>query len=441
MLHLFFNVYSTIQEILMPRKELTEAAAIDSQVLTIQLPGLEDMDSGKDQRQVDLLKEISKKLTTLVNGVKDIKSSLKDLKEQTVAKTVVPAPDESNGQIGETLEQIRNYLERLSEPQHEPAVIQESTTTGILIEEEALRLKSRISNIWDINQKSRRLAYWQSYRNQNIANKYTEWSELDTVILPQWLQMKAIPNESTNLTKRREKQVLDNLKAEIELLQLRHENQEGKYQGIDEKMKAEISKLATGERRNTLIKLWEEDCKRNELISQKRWEDKNAPWFVKYENSFRKKHENKNPYIKIGDENDGAKTYAEVVANSTQRAPQQRPNNLEGRQEPPTNLRAENVRNQRPTSQRAQQPPRQGLSDKNRGTWTPNAENQGPNRASVPSPPMRNDEILTDSETRRTRNNDQQSFLGLGRGRGRGRGRVRGQSRGRGRSRGRTPRY
>ena len=73
MLHLLFNVYSTIQEILMPRKELTEAAAIDSQVLTIQLPGLEDMDSGKDQTQVDLLKEISKKLTTLVNGVKDIK--------------------------------------------------------------------------------------------------------------------------------------------------------------------------------------------------------------------------------------------------------------------------------------------------------------------------------------------------------------------------------
>ena len=47
--------------------------------------------------------------------------------------------------------------------------------------------------------------------------------------------MKAIPNESTNLAKRREKQILDNLKAEIELLQLRYENHEGIYQGIDEK--------------------------------------------------------------------------------------------------------------------------------------------------------------------------------------------------------------
>ena len=151
--------------------------------------------------------------------------------------------------------------------------------------------------------------------------------------------MKTIPNESPNLTKRREKQILDKLKSEIELLRLRHENQEGRYQGIDEKMKAEISKLATGERRNTLTQLWEEDCTRNELISQKRWEDKNVPWFVKCENMFRKKHENNNPYIKIGDENDGAKTYAEVVSDSTQRPSQPRPNNLEGRQKPPTNLR------------------------------------------------------------------------------------------------------
>ena len=163
------------------------------------------MDSGKDQTQVDFLREISEKLTTLVNGVKDIKSRLKDLNEQTVAKTVVPAPDESNGQIGETLKQIRNYLERLSEPQHEPVVTQKCTTTGIPIEEEALRLKSRVSYIWDNNLNSRRLANCQSYRNKNTANNYTEWSELDSVILSQWLQMKAIPNESTTLTKRREK--------------------------------------------------------------------------------------------------------------------------------------------------------------------------------------------------------------------------------------------
>ena len=47
-------------------------------------------------------------------------------------------------------------------------------------------------------------------------------------------------------------------------------------------MKEEISKIATGQRRAFLIKLWEEDCNRNNEISQKRWEDKNAAWFDKF---------------------------------------------------------------------------------------------------------------------------------------------------------------
>ena len=72
--------------------------------------------------------------------------------------------------------------------------------------------------MWDYNLKTRKLAYWQSYRNTNIANKYAEWQELDQVIVPQWLQMKYIPNKPENLTKRSEKQVLDNFKTEVKYL-------------------------------------------------------------------------------------------------------------------------------------------------------------------------------------------------------------------------------
>lgn len=424
----------------MPKKQTTEAAAMDSQPLTVQLPGIEDIDKGKDQAQVDLLKEISKKLTTLINGVKEIKSSLNDMREQTTTKTVISEAGNNDGQIGETLDQIRNYLERLSNPQQEPvAVSQESTSTNILIEEEALRLKSRIINIWDSNIKTRRLAYWQSYRNKNIASKYTEWSELDTVILPQWLQMKAIPNESTNLTKRREKQVLDNLKTEIELLQLRHENQEEKYRGIDDKMKEEISKLTTGERRNALIKLWDEECERNEIISQRRWEEKNAPWFVKYEETFRMKHENKNPYIKIGENNDEPRTYAQVASNTKRKPPQPRPSRWEGYEEPPVNPVATNEIDQRPLRQRTQQPPRPKPTRQNRGKGMEGAEYYRQNRAQVPEYPTGSEEISVDNDARRTGENNQLSFLGRGRGRGRSRGR--GQSRGRSQSRGRNSRY
>lgn len=109
--------------------------------------------------------------------------------------------------------------------------------------------------------------------------------------------MKCIRNESEDLTKRREKQVLDNFKTEEEILNLRQQNQEEKHQGIDNKMKEELCKLRTGERRNALLKLWDDDCRRNETISQKRWEKKNATWFINYEETFKKKYENKNPFI------------------------------------------------------------------------------------------------------------------------------------------------
>ena len=101
------------------------------------------------------------------------------MKENTAPKTVAPVPGSNEGQLGETLGQICTYLEQLNTPQQERAATQECTTTNILIEEEALRLKSRISYIWAYNLTARRLAYWQSYRNKNIANKYAEWLNLE----------------------------------------------------------------------------------------------------------------------------------------------------------------------------------------------------------------------------------------------------------------------
>ena len=52
-------------------------------------------------------------------------------------------------------------------------------------------------------------------------------------------------------------------------------------------MREEISKIAAGQRRNFLLKLWGEHCERSKEISQKRSEKKNVAWFVKYEQSFR----------------------------------------------------------------------------------------------------------------------------------------------------------
>ena len=284
----------------MPQKKPEESPS--SSPLTIELPGIEDNVKEKNpqkEKQVDILKEISRKLSTLISAVNEIKDDIHGMKDQTIAKTVISTQDNHDQQIRQTLQQIQTYLERINTPQLDEAVIQDPSQPNILIEEDALRIKARISKIWDLNLKARRLSYWQALRNQNIANKYEELASLDKIILPQWIQMRAIPNEPENLRKRREKQVLDNFRSEIEILRLRQENQEENFKATDNKMKEEINKIASGQRRKFLLKLWEEDCDRNKEISQKRWENKNAAWFVKYEQSFKNTYEDKNPFIKI----------------------------------------------------------------------------------------------------------------------------------------------
>ena len=137
---------ATIQEHPMPQKKTDESPS--SSPLTIQLPGIEDNakeNNPQKEKQVDILKEISKKLSTLISAVNVIKDDIHDMKEQTVSKTVIPPQENHDQQIGQTLQQIQTYLERINTPQLETTVIQEPSQTNILIEEDALRIKSRIS--------------------------------------------------------------------------------------------------------------------------------------------------------------------------------------------------------------------------------------------------------------------------------------------------------
>ena len=78
----------------MPQKKTDESPS--SSPLTIQLPGIEDNAKEKNpqkEKQVDILKEISKKLSTLISAVNVIKDDIHDMKEQTVSKTVTTNPN------------------------------------------------------------------------------------------------------------------------------------------------------------------------------------------------------------------------------------------------------------------------------------------------------------------------------------------------------------
>ena len=75
------------------------------------------------------------------------------------------------------------------------------------------------------------------------------------------------------------------------------------------------------------MEMWQEDCRKKVEISNKRLENKNLLWLNKYEEAFKIKYQNKSPYIKISEETEKKKTYAEVSAGKPQ-AGRQRPNTL-----------------------------------------------------------------------------------------------------------------
>lgn len=268
-----------------------------------------------DSKEVEQLKEISTKLSLLLSKIDDLNQNFQEWSDRTVTNETAVTQEN----IRPTLEKLTDTLNQLAMPTNQLNQTVNTEATELFIEQEARKLKTHMSTIWNVNLNARRQAYWLSTRSRNISTKYSEWKQAEEVILPQHIQMKIIKYEPDNQRKRREKQVTDNLTAEIELLQLRADSHESKYKECDEKMKEEITKHVTGQLRLLTIKLWEEDCRRNEEISKKRWESRNATWLQQYEETFKRNYSNQNPYFKADEENDRRRTYADVARSNNQR--------------------------------------------------------------------------------------------------------------------------
>lgn len=292
----------------MPRQR--SANTTDRAPISLEVTTVED-DAGT---QLECLQKISDQLSSLLTKIDVLNQNFQDWKDQTITNPVVTNTDEN---IGQTLVQLTNAIERMpTASQTTPSVTVEGTDN--FLEQEARKVKAQLASVWATHLQARRQAFWQALRNRSIADKYDMWKQGDTIVLPQHIQMKDIRGEPEDQRKRRERQVMDNLTADIELLGLRSDSQKAKYQDHDSKMKEEIESKVSGQLRTLVSKLWEEDCQRNEDISKKRWNTRNLPWLAKYEDDFKKTYLNKNPFIKEGEIPEQPSTYAQVTASNRQ---------------------------------------------------------------------------------------------------------------------------
>ena len=239
------------------------------------------------ESNVDKLLTKLSEVTHLLTGISDNVSKLTDY------FGISTDGNSQNVTLSSLVSNVKDVLDNINS---QAARSQETDNT--YLENEAAKVKQSIIQLWNRNLANRKRHFWQKLRNENLAATYEQWRNSTPIVLPRKFQIKQISNEPEDQRRKRERQVLDNFRTERELLELRSQSHMQHVETIDEEMSGIIADKCSGQRRQMLLKLWTEDVKREEEISQQTWDNKNKSWLIKYEHEFQTKYQSKNPFFK-----------------------------------------------------------------------------------------------------------------------------------------------
>lgn len=123
---------------------------------------------------------------------------------------------------------------------------QESDST--YLENEAIRLKQTMIQLWNRNLNNPKRHFWQQLCNGNLSKVYEDWRNTTPIVLPRKFQIKRITNEPDDQRRKGERQVLNNFRTEKELLELRSQSHMQHVERIDVEMTAIIADKCNGRR-------------------------------------------------------------------------------------------------------------------------------------------------------------------------------------------------
>ena len=311
------------------------------------------------------LKQMNVNIVTLTNRLNEFHGFVREFTEDTDRRI----NDQVSQQIQSMCKNIETVFKRTAPTE---TLLTNSgnpqLSTDILV-------KSRIGYLWNKNLIQRKFAFWNMLKNSNKAEIYQKWLTSTPMVLPRKLQIKAIIEEPDQQRRLREKLSLDKMHNEIELLRLRGSANEQKLQDIDHEMNELITSKAEGGIREEVLKLWKQECEKEERASLQRWE-KSDNWLSTYEEQFKNEYKTDNPFLKKVQKQ---KTYAEAAD------PQYNPQRRQNRRPSPIRQPQENGRNLGSTGNRQQQRGyrdnsgnRQPLNNRQTGYRRPFNYNQGP---------------------------------------------------------------
>ena len=254
--------------------------------------------------RLDQIRDMIQVMATSVSNLSDyfIKEKILEkgnIETQQILKDITINTSSSVDALSNNLTQcLQNARQDTHKTMENEAIIITDDSEIMLQPDPVAKTKNAMINIWNLKLKKRRENFWQMIRNNNTAKIYEEWMVNSPIIIPKKLQIKEISGEPLEQTQRRERQCLDNYRAEKDLLELRAECHERQYKHIDQEMLDLIKQKSSGRNQEQLIKMWKGECVAEETNSLQRWEKSNAKFVGQYEKAFVTFYHSKNPLLK-----------------------------------------------------------------------------------------------------------------------------------------------
>ena len=163
------------------------------------------------------------------------------------------------------------------------------------IDTNANKIKQHISTLWKNTLNSRKQAFFQYYKAKNIAEIFTELLKEKNTKMPRKSLPKILPNENKEETAIRQQLSLEKLKAEISLQKIRSQKYLERFQTLDADMIAHFTMNYDNDIGNSLTKLWENVCLKEQQKSVNIF-DRKREWYLNKTNTeFRNNSEERKP--------------------------------------------------------------------------------------------------------------------------------------------------
>ena len=133
----------------------------------------------------------------------------------------------------------------------------------------AFKCKERISHLWNNTLNSRRQAFWQYYQSKQMSDVYKKLLEKNPPEMPRKFLPRMIENETKEETEIQTLLSVEKFKSEIHLQDLHSEKYEIRLHNVDTNMITYFTANYENDICDSLIELWERDCKKEQKKSIK----------------------------------------------------------------------------------------------------------------------------------------------------------------------------